>query len=296
MSSPQFDIVDVFVSAGGGGNPLAVVYLEEALCQAEMQRIAREFNFSETTFVSGTSDAAADFTVKIFTPCKEVPFAGHPNIGTAFALYQRGLLADKQRVTFDERAGLVPITLAHGDPEGSHFELRAPETLTLGDEVTAEEIAAILSLEHHQISTRRHVPMVASVGLPFLIVELSDLDALSAVDIDVRALRALDARGVTADIHCYCRTGESNRVQARMFAPLDGVPEDPATGSANCALAGLLAHVDEQAEGSWCFEIHQGIEMGRASRLDARVVSEGDNTEIFIGGRCRSFAEGRLHW
>ena len=288
-----FTIVDVFVDAGAGGNPLAVVFGGENLSSQDMQCIAREFNFSETTFVLPTTRQDADYRVRIFTPTKEVPFAGHPNLGTAFALLHRDDIGAPGELRFEELAGLVPVTFNVATGNDVELELRAPEPLTVGSVVSVQDIANALSLSPDDIDVQTHAPCEASVGLPFLMCELASEEALERVSVDVQALRTLEHGGVTADIHCYHRHTDGS-IEARMFAPLDGVPEDPATGSANAALAALLTQ-HAAHDGAFEFNIRQGFVMGRPSRLRARTERrDGQVSKVFIGGRCRTFATGTL--
>ena len=292
MSCP-FTIVDVFVDAGVGGNPLAVVFGGERLSTQAMQHIAREFNFSETTFVLPTTRQDADFQVRIFTPTKEVPFAGHPNLGTAFALLHRDNITVPGELCFDEMAGLVPVTFDAANGDDVELELRAPESLNIGLAVSVEDIAGVLSLSPDDIDVQTHPPCEASVGLPFLMCALTSEAALDRVNIDLEGLRVLEHAGVTADIHCYYRRADDS-IEARMFAPLDGVPEDPATGSANGALAALLTQRASR-DGAFEFDIRQGFVMGRPSRLRVRTErANGQVSAVFVGGRCRAFANGTL--
>ncbi|MEL7296955.1 MAG: PhzF family phenazine biosynthesis protein [Pseudomonadota bacterium] len=288
-----FTIVDVFVDAGTGGNPLAVVFGAEHLSTQDMQHIAREFNFSETTFVLPTTREDADYRVRIFTPTKEVPFAGHPNLGTAFALLHRDNITVPGKLCFDELAGLVPVTFDAADDDDVELELRAPEPLTVGPAINIEDIASVLSLAPADIDVQTHSPCEASVGLPFLMCALASESALDRASVDAQALRALEHTGVTADLHCYHRRADGS-IEARMFAPFDGVPEDPATGSANAALVALLTQ-HAARDGKFEFAIRQGFAMGRPSRLRARTERrEGQVSQVFIGGRCRVFATGTL--
>ena len=286
---------DVFTDAAFGGNPLAVLPDARGISDARMQQIAREFNFSETTFVL-PAEKGHTRRVRIFTPAVEVPFAGHPNVGTAFVLAAAGELGPIDRplaVTFEEKAGLVPITIERRPGGGIACELSAPAKLSLGSEVPAAEVAAAVSLAAEDVATRVHPPRVFSVGLPFLFAELTDREALARARSNAAALDAIVARGVPPDIHLYVRGADGFDLRARMFAPLDGVPEDPATGSANAALAAALAHFDARREGSFRWRIAQGVEMGRPSVLEAS--AEKRNGEVVaarIGGTSVMIAEG----
>jgi trans-2,3-dihydro-3-hydroxyanthranilate isomerase len=289
---------DVFTDARFGGNQLAVLPEAEGLSDAQMQQIAREFNFSETTFVLPAQQGHAR-RVRIFTPPREVPFAGHPNIGTAFVLARMGVFGALDApisVTFEEEAGLVPLAIHRREGERIWCELTAPQSLTLGQTVAPQSVAAAVSLGAHDILMTSHTPLMASVGLPFLIAELRDRDALERARPDASGLDGLIAEGIAQpDIHLYVRTADGFDIRARMFSPLDGIPEDPATGSANCALVGLLSQLDEAADGAFSWRIAQGVEMGRPSVLEARTEKrDGTVVNVWIGGESVMVCEGLL--
>ncbi len=305
--SYRYYICDVFTTSKFGGNQLAVIPEATGLTGDQMQRIAREFNFSETTFVR-PSERGFTRHVRIFTPSIEVPFAGHPNIGTAFVLAATGRLeisAGSLDIDFEEKAGRVPIRIEAQPESGGGFycELQAPEKLSMGKTVSPDLVASALSLDPEEVVVETHPPVVASVGLPFLITELRDRSALERVVMNFEAFRAIADLGVTPDIHVYVRTHDDAEdkdgfdIRARMFAPFDGVPEDPATGSANAALAGLLAHHDaDQHSGEFSWTIGQGIEMGRPSVIQARAKkADGEVTEVRVGGHAVLFSEGVLY-
>lgn len=293
----RFFICDVFSSSRFGGNQLAVLPEAEGLSTVQMQQIAREFNYSESTFVTKTEDKNSR-KVRIFTPSTEVPFAGHPNIGTAFALANDGEfgdIGDGITVHFEEQAGTVPVSIRRVKDDGIWCELLAPEQLSLGAIVARETIAKVLSLEVDDINVSNHAPQVASVGLPFLMVELTTIDALQRAKVDTQQLEALRDSGVVPDVHLYVQCNDDFDIRARMFAPFDGVPEDPATGSANCALVALLTHLgngDEIEENFW--RIAQGVEMGRPSVLEARTRRENGTITTWIGGNSIMVADGYI--
>ncbi len=295
----RFFLCDVFTDALFGGNPLAVLPEARGLSDRQMQQIAREFNFSESAFVL-PAESGHTRRVRIFTPTTEVPFAGHPNVGTAFVLASAGELGKLDDsspliVTFEEKAGLVPITIVTRGAGGVWCELAAPERLSLGKTVDVGALAAAVSLSPDDVVTRTHEPQVASVGLPFLVAELADRSALERARSHMPAVEALRAQGIVPDVHLYVRSGDDFDVRARMFAPLDGVPEDPATGSANCALAAVLTHHDPREAGSFRWRIAQGVEMGRPSVLEARAEkAAGAVTGAWIGGASVLVAEGWL--
>lgn len=283
---------DVFTDTRFGGNPLAVLPNAAGLSAEAMQKIAREFNFSETTFVL-PAEQGHTRRVRIFTATKEVPFAGHPNIGTAFTLATIGEIDTNTTVTFEEEAGLVPIVFRQETSLPIWCELLAPQPLQIGKRVSAETISGILSLEPGEVKTTNHPPQEASVGLPFLMVELRDREALSRARINMDRIHALKASGIVPDVHIYTLGGGDSDILARMFAPFDNVPEDPATGSANCALIAMLTQIHSATDGEFNWRIVQGVEMGRPSELCGRTRKEnGDVTGTWIGGNCVMVCEG----
>lgn len=293
----RYFICDVFTDTRFGGNQLAVLPAASGLSDRQMQQIAREFNFAESTFVLPPEQGHTR-RVRIFTPTTEVPFAGHPNIGTAFALARAGEFGPipaSISVTFEEKAGLVPITIEPIGGDVFRCELSAPEPLSLRETVSAAELAAAVSLSPEEIVTTTHPPMVASVGLPFLMAEVRDRAALGRARSNMAGVDAIVARRVQPDIHLYTRSSDDFQIRARMFAPMDGVPEDPATGSANCALAALLTLKRPEPEGRFRYRIAQGVEMGRPSVLEARTEKrDGRVTGAWIGGSSVLVSEGTI--
>jgi len=286
---------DVFTDKRFCGNQLAVLPHADGLSDAGMQAIAREFNFSETAFVFPPEEGCTR-KVRIFTPTTEVPFAGHPNIGTAFVLTETGELGGEdvaESICFEEKAGLVPIRILQNPSSPRQFELKAPETLTARPFKAVSTIADALSLNLNQIIEEHHPPSSASVGLPFLIVEVHDTSALADIQVNLESFNNLLNQGSPPYIFVYTQnTGEAD-IQARMFAPLDGITEDPATGSANCALAALLAQHSELPSGDFSWQVLQGLEMGRPSRLRVRATKEnGSVIGSWVAGSCVMVAEG----
>lgn len=291
----RYFICDVFTDTRFGGNQLAVLPEAAGLSDRQMQQIAREFNFPESTFVF-RAQAGHTRKVRIFTPATEVPFAGHPNVGTAFALAtagEFGAIEEPVTVTFEEKAGLVPVSIHRREGNVLWCELSAPQRLSLGKVIPADMVAAAVSLDPDDVVTRTHPPRVASVGLPFLMAELRDRAALERARTDMKGIDAIAAEGVMPDIHLYTHSADGFDIRARMFAPLDGVPEDPATGSANCALAALLTHHKAERHGSLRWRIAQGVEMGRPSVLEARTEKrDGEVVGAWIGGASVLVSEG----
>jgi trans-2,3-dihydro-3-hydroxyanthranilate isomerase len=289
---------DVFTERRFGGNPLAVLPEAMGLSSEQMQRIAREFNYSETTFVLPADDPAHTRKVRIFTPGAEIPFAGHPNVGTAFVLAAIGTLAAGKatlQVVFEEGAGSVPVTIRYQDDQPVYCELTAPQALTLGAMPPVGAVAASLGLSPDTVVTSTHSPRVASAGLPFLLVELRDRTALAEARVRQDEHAALMHQCGGEGLHLYTRdTGVPGvDLRARMYAPLHGVAEDPATGSANVALAGLLAACAPEADGTFAWRIAQGVEMGRPSLLEASAIKRGGEVEtVRIGGRSVLVCDG----
>ncbi|MEM6636057.1 MAG: PhzF family phenazine biosynthesis protein [Pseudomonadota bacterium] len=279
-------VYDVFTDRPFGGNPLAVIPDARALPEEALQKIAREFNFSETTFVYPPEDPAHTAKVRIFTPTAELPFAGHPTIGTATALFDLGRGGPEMVLEL----GVGPIPCQVGD-DGARFETRVP--LTREKEFAAETVADCLGLGAAQIVTDRHPPVLAGVGLAFLLVEIRDRASLAACQSDIRMMRSVAwtiGGKPRASVFAYFRDG--NTIHARMFSPLSGIPEDPATGSAS---AGLTALLGELAGKDMRFDIHQGDDMGRPSRIRSEVsVVDGKAVAVAIAGQAVRVMEGAL--
>jgi trans-2,3-dihydro-3-hydroxyanthranilate isomerase len=296
----EFVTTDVFTDRQFGGNPLAVVANGTGLSTLQMQAIAAEFNLAETTFVLPPERPENTAKVRIFTPRAEVPFAGHPNIGTAFVLGQRGECHGRpiqgNILQFEEIAGLVGIELWRDGSAVVGARLAAPQPLTIIEDVDPEVIAEACTISAADIETGHHRPCIASCGMRFVFAELKNLRALAAAQPRTDAVaRHLPMDRVTG-IHLYVwDSSDGADIQSRMFAPLYGVPEDPATGSANVALIGLLAHLHSEADLHLEKTIRQGIEMGRPSRLMASAdKSAGRVTATWISGTCVPMMRGVL--
>jgi trans-2,3-dihydro-3-hydroxyanthranilate isomerase len=292
----EFVTVDVFTDRRFGGNPLAVVLGGAELTTAQMQSIAAEFNLSETTFVLPPREASHAAEVRIFTPKAELPFAGHPNVGTAFVLAGRAGGAVGDRLVFEEKAGLVAMELLKDGARVVGARLTAPQPLSRGADVAADVVAAACSIAADDIETRRHMPCIASCGTAFILAELKTRGALEAAqprsEVFAKYFPAADATG----IHLYTPDGDDGiDIRARMFAPLHGVPEDPATGSANVALVGLLAGLRPEPDLVLRLRIAQGVEIGRPSLLEAFAEKRGGRVvETRIGGRCVPVTAGTM--
>jgi len=262
-----------------------------------MQAVATEFNYSETTFVLPPRDSANDAWVRIFTVNRELPFAGHPNVGTAFVL-ARQAAKPPERVLFEEGAGLVPVAILKegGKPVGA--ELTAPQPPKRLTEFSAEEAAACLSLSPADVKTDGHRPQIVSVGLPFLVVELASREAVRRAKPDAAAFAKNFPCERSDAVYFYTRDVPASEkpcdLQARMFHPgSSGLSEDPATGSATAAAAALLADLDSTVDGELKLLIGQGVDMGRPSLLLTRVRKQkGAIVSAHVGGGCVQMMQG----
>jgi trans-2,3-dihydro-3-hydroxyanthranilate isomerase len=297
----QFVTVDVFTDRQFGGNPLAVVLNGDGLTSSQMQAIASEFNLAETTFVLPPKDARNTAHVRIFTPRAEMPFAGHPNVGTAFALAREGNiyghLISGPSLLFEEIAGLVTMDLWGERAATTGARLSAPQPLMVGDQVEPEILAKACNISVFDIELQNHAPCVASCGAPFVLAEVKSRTALATAHQNAAVFSASLPRDFATGVHLYVRTSdEAVDIQSRMFAPLHGIPEDPATGSANVALIGLLAHLAPERSLTLSKQIGQGFDMGRPSIMSAQAIKrDGNVTHTLIGGECVQVMRGIIH-
>ncbi|MFP4328322.1 MAG: PhzF family phenazine biosynthesis protein [Paracoccaceae bacterium] len=276
----RYLVYDVFTDSPFGGNQLAVFPDASSLAEDRLQDIAREFNFSETTFVLPPRDPAHTALVRIFTPTMEVPFAGHPIIGTACALADAGLGPE---MVLELGVGPLPCHAAAGR---ARFTTSAP--LEILDHPDPALVAAALGLDPAQLCRERHAPAMASIGLPFTLTELAGPEALAACQPDIAAFRrgaGSHPGGLDFAQYAYIRDGD--RIEARMFAPLDMIPEDAATGSAAATLGAYLCALEGRALE---LTIRQGVAMGRPSQI-AVSAREG---AVTVAGAAVRVMEGRL--
>lgn len=303
MPTVEFVTVDVFTTERFAGNPLAVVPDARGLSDMQMQQIAREFGYSESTFVLPADDPQNSARVRIFTPTMEVPFAGHPNVGTAFALGLQPNLFGKpvgDLLRFEEKAGIVEVTLERDASTVAKASIRAPRPLDIGEAVSLDVIADCISIDARHIRTDGHHPIFASVGLAFVLVELDSIETLANARPQLAAFQKAAARhpgdGLGFSVFLYVRDAlQPWHIRARMFAPLDDVQEDPATGSASAALSAFLATGLPQANVDIRATIEQGVEMGRRSIIEVDVVKrDGLVTDVRISGACTFVMRGQI--
>jgi len=289
-----FHTLDVFTDTAFGGNPLAVVLDAGALTGEQMQRIAGEFNLSETAFVS-PPERGGTHRVRIFTPQDEMPFAGHPTIGTALLLSELDPAAGA-RLVFEEGVGPVPVEVRR-EGGAAFAELQAAQKVEVRPApVEADELAALLSLAPADIAADAPGLTAASCGVPFLFVPLASAGALGRARVDVARWKA--ALSGTWSPHLFLYVFMDGRqgslIRARMFAPSLGIPEDPATGGAVTALAAHFAELEPNRPArQWM--VMQGVEMGRPSALRARIERRADgSTAVFVGGTAVRMSQGEL--
>jgi trans-2,3-dihydro-3-hydroxyanthranilate isomerase len=300
MKKIPYHIVDVFTRRPLGGNPLAVIPDGRGISTALMQALAKEFNLSETTFVLPPEDAKHAYRVRIFTPATELPMAGHPTIGTTFVLARKQLIAwsgGETTVLLEEGVGTIPVTLKEED-DGTIFIQMSQPLPTFGPQFADRRLAAdMLSLETAAFDAQLPCEVI-SCGVPFLFLPLKDLEAMRRIrlrsDIYERILHELNALGVFV-FACEVET-EGAMVHSRMFAPGQGVPEDPATGSASGPLGCYLVQhgvvaCDQRAQ----IISEQGFEMGRPSIVHIEIERQnGKITAVRDGGYCCSVGTGTI--
>ena len=290
----DFHTLDVFTEVRFGGNPLAVVLAADGLNTRQMQTIAREFNLSETVFVLNATLPGADFKVRIFTPEVEMPFAGHPTVGTACLLAELGLApaGDDVRFVLEENVGPVPVRVRREAGRAPYGELTTAVLPVRGTDALPSNavIAAMLGLHEADLGTVAAV----SCGVPYLLVPLRTPELLAGIELSLPIWRE-HLQGAWAH-HLYVTAqGYDGEIRARMFAPGSGVIEDPATGSAAVALAGRLALESTVADGTLRAVIHQGLEMGRPSvlHIEADRVA-GAVSAVRVGGHSVAVLSGTL--
>jgi len=288
----EYFTVDVFTNRRFGGNQLAVFPDADGIDDLMMQALAAELNYSETTFVLPPENPSNTARVRIFNRKNEMPFAGHPNVGTAFVLAQLGR-AKEGTLRFEEISGRVDIELIKEGGAVVGAKIDAPQPLQTLSTLPAAKIAACLSLTEADIDLTEHQPLLASVGIGFVLVAVSAA-SLAAAAPDIGAYRKLLAArpdlNERLSILLYAKVASD--IRARMFAPLAGTWEDPATGSANAALAALRLSLSS-AE-TLRYKAMQGVEMGRESHLELQAWRAADGIRASVGGRCVSVFHGTI--
>jgi trans-2,3-dihydro-3-hydroxyanthranilate isomerase len=301
VSHPYY-LSDVFTDHAFGGNQLAVFPEGDKVPERHMQKIARELNLSETVFVLPATRPEHLCRLRIFTPARELPFAGHPTVGTACTLAEIGRISfadDRAEVTLEEGVGPIPVSiLRDGKRHRATFTTaRLPE---IGPPApAAAALAECLGVRPEDVLESPIRPMAASCGVAFLFVPVRDRSVLARARVDSAACARHLAGYWTNEIFVFTRDAElpGSSLRARMFAPLAGIPEDPATGSAAAALAGVLASVEARRDATLRWRIEQGFEMGRPSLIDleADLTAQG-LVAVRVGGESVLVGEGRLRF
>ncbi len=313
MRAYRYVTADVFTGRQFGGNPLAVVLDARGLTGDEMLAVTREFNYSESTFVLPPERGGAA-RVRIFTPGGEVPFAGHPTVGTAHVLFAAGLLradGDEATVVLEEQVGDVPVRVRFdggapapgglGGREPSYAELTAAEAPSERDAPDAGLLAEALSLAPGDVLGGDYAPRMASCGLPFVLVPVRDRAAVARARVRHEAWeRALPPGAWTRELMVFATIGGGAvggaDVRARVFVPGLSVPEDPATGSACAALGGYLARRTPRLDGALAWTVEQGVEMGRPSLLRVSADKRGGRVAaVRVGGQAVVVSEGTTY-
>lgn len=300
MPTYSFVTADVFTKQRFGGNQLAVFPDARGIEPAQMQQIAREFNFSETTFVLPPSDPKHTRRVRIFTPCGELPFAGHPTVGTAFVLATVGAIdldGAETRIVLEEGVGPVPVTIRADNGVAGFAQLTAAVLPEFTPAPEARDLARALGLEAGDVLEGKFGPEGASCGVPFLFVPVRNRATLARARVRLDDFEKLLAAYGTQKVFVFCDEPElkGSHYRARMFAPGIGVPEDPATGSAVAAFAGYLTKRDDRRDGTLRWVIEQGFEMGRPSILEAEAdVRGGAIVAVRVGGHSVLVTRGEL--
>jgi trans-2,3-dihydro-3-hydroxyanthranilate isomerase len=294
----QFYTADVFTDKPFSGNQLAVFPDAQGLDDITMQKIAAEFNFSETVFVFPSSTMNVHRKLRIFTPSAEIPFAGHPTIGTAFILTKIGYIPLEKTefdLIFEEGGRKVPVKVKSVDNQTVYAELKALSAPEFHNHTPPlSDLTKVLSLSEKDLILEDYQVQAVSCGLPFLFIPLRNIKSLQKAKINQPVWENVLSNFWSPHVYIFCAT-ENNKWRARMFAPALGIKEDPATGSAAAAFAAYLANRENKINGSWQWTIEQGIEMGRPSLLQAHADKEnGTIKEIRVGGACVLVSKGNL--
>lgn len=296
----RFHTLDVFTTTRFGGNPLAVVLDADPLDSRAMQTIAREFNLSETVFVMKAANPAHSARMRIFTPASELPFAGHPTVGTAVllaSLRSPDLGGGRSAiVALEEEIGVVRVGVRLQPGEAPFAEFDAPKLPTDHGSVPAiDDIAAAVGLMPNEIGFENHKPSCFSAGVPFHFIPVRSLATIArARGVASRWDKTFGAKG---GAFLYCRETSHNTAHfhARMFAPGQGIPEDPATGAAVAAFAGVVTRHDQPPGGEHRYAIEQGYEMGRPSLIQMSLVMHDSHLQtVRIGGHAVRVADGEI--
>lgn len=290
-----FYIVDVFAEEKYAGNQLAVITEGRYIDPLLMQKIAREINFSETTFITSGAEVKDVFDVRIFTPREEVPFAGHPVLGTAYVIQKEILKAPERRLHLNLQSGHIAVLTNYLENNEIDIIWMRQNPPTFGKTFSPEEILPLLGLHRDDLDLNFPIQEV-STGLPALITPLKSLDALRKAKVDLGIYNKFVESGNPRAIFIFTPETylEEDDLAARMFAPAYGIAEDPATGSANGCLCGYLLKYNYYKKDRFCVSVEQGYEVDRPSKLFLKGEEEHGKIIIYVGGRVRPVARGEL--
>jgi trans-2,3-dihydro-3-hydroxyanthranilate isomerase len=294
MTNIPFAIFDVFATGKYTGNQLAVCWDAGDLTDLQMQQIAREINFSETTFVTSTEPVNGGYNTRIFTPTTELPFAGHPTLGTAFTIQQEIFKQPVERVSLNYQVGQIPVDLnyVNGNLDILWMHQQQPQFF---DPLAAEIFADVIGVNPTDIDSGYPIEPV-STGLPFIIIPLKTLAAVGTaklkLELYARVVADLPAQAIL--IFCPETVDPQRQLHVRVFTECFGIPEDPATGSANGCLAAYLAKHQYFGSSQLDITVEQGVEMGRSSLLYLRADYTPDLCPVSIGGRVIKIATGEF--
>ena len=292
----NFYIVDVFAESKYAGNQLAVFCGAGVaeLSEAQMLMIAREINYSETTFIRSNQPREGGYDVRIFTPKKELPFAGHPTLGTAFVLQQEIINKPVEQVILNLAVGQIPVTLNYQNEAAAVLWMQQ-KSPRFGQFLSAETLANILNLEVNEIDDRFRIQEV-STGVPFIIVPLKTLASLKKAQVKLDEYFELIETTEAKDILIFCPETYSdiNDLNVRVFANSLGIPEDPATGSANGCLAGYLVNYAYFGKDAIDVKVEQGYEIDRPSLLLLQSQTKDGQIEVLVGGKVVMVAKGEF--
>ncbi|WP_017306649.1 PhzF family phenazine biosynthesis protein [Spirulina subsalsa] len=289
-----FYIVDVFAVGAYTGNPLAVITSAHTLDDQQMQAIAREMNYSETTFILSNTPRSGGYDVRIFTPKQELPFAGHPTLGTAYILKEKILSSPPDTLTLNLKVGPIPVTIQGDHPLGEilWMQQNPPQ---FGDTFPPETLAPILNLPPEAIDPRFPIQAV-STGVPFIIVPLKTLSDVQQIQLQRDRYFELITNSEAKCILVFCPETyrREHQLNVRVFADYLGIPEDPATGSANGCLAGYLAEHNYFNQPTVDLQVEQGYEIERPSLLFLKAKPKTEGIDVHIGGQVVMIAQGEL--
>ncbi|QHS10800.1 PhzF family phenazine biosynthesis protein [Sinimarinibacterium sp. NLF-5-8] len=291
--SLDYAIFDVFTRQPLSGNPLAVVFGADGLNTRQLLSLAREFNLSETVFIQTPTQADARARLRIFTPARELPFAGHPILGAACAV--SGDTRTPQTLPLQLGASTLPVHVEPRENALFYAQMSATQAPTFADGAPDRTtLAALLGLDPDDLHSEHESARFASCGLPYLLVPVRTPEILSSITLDIAACREQLGSQWAQALYVYCR-GYEGELRARMFAPLLGVIEDPATGSAALALGAALARESKMLNGTLNWTIQQGLELSRPSELQVRAERrDGATVALHLGGHVVPIARGQL--